>query len=773
MAGIVERLRTGIIVAGALLLAVLAGFFFFARWKESFLRHDLPRRLGIDIQQDSTGFTLSKSEHGKTLFTLHASRAVQLNNGGNADLQGVNIVLYGQGPTPRQDRIRGDNFAYDPNTQIVTAKGEVLIDLQSLNTSAAQNADAIHLRTNGLVFNQKTGHASTAQQVDFQLSQMSGSAVGADYDSEQGTVELHSQVRLNTQLDGGPATLLANQAALDRSALQVRLVTAALHTGKRNVRADHATVWLREDSSADHLLAVGNVTMTGSDGTVLASPHVTASFDESSRVQKVHAEEGITLHQPATPPSQFERNGQAQQAWLDLDGDGKPSHLHISGKVHFVESQTEPRASERELNAGDVQVAFHDGEAQTMVARQSPVLTQAASEPAGQSFKSVRADVLNAKLRNGKFLETVEGAGHSELRQRRPDGEQNSSTGDTISARFGPQAASQTQQLVQAVQQGHVRIERTLPATAPKPETTIAYADRADYEQATDTVLLTGSPRIQDKSKAEKSPNETTANISAQSILLHQDTGDAVGSGNVKATYLSQSGVNSEAVPEHVIATQAVLIHSTQTATFSGSARLWQGGNSVQAPTIVLTQQPVGLTATASDDGKLLVHTVLVNEPSNNKPGSAKKPEPPTRVTSRKLVYTDADRRARFSTAVTLVDSNGTVRAEQVDAFFKPADAAKPTATAPSAMSGSLDRLVATGNVVLTQPLRQGTGEQLVYTADDSKFVLTGSAGRQPRIEDKQQGTVTGETIQFLSHDDRVDVTSGTHRTVTTTHLNK
>jgi lipopolysaccharide export system protein LptA len=90
-------------------------------------------------------------------------------------------------------------------------------------------------------------------------------------------------------------------------------------------------------------------------------------------------------------------------------------------------------------------------------------------------------------------------------------------------------------------------------------------------------------------------------------------------------------------------------------------------------------------------------------------------------------------------------------------------------------MGGNLDRIVADGDVVLTQPLfhRQGTGEELVYTADDGKFLLTGSTGRRPRIEDAQQGTVTGGTLQFSSHEQRVDVLSGEGRAVSTTRVNK
>ena len=39
-----------------------------------------------------------------------------------------------------------------------------------------------------------------------------------------------------------------------------------------------------------------------------------------------------------------------------------------------------------------------------------------------------------------------------------------------------------------------------------------------------------------------------------------------------------------------------------------------------------------------------------------------------------------------------------------------------------------VERIVAHGGVQLEQPGRKGTGSQLVYTAQDSRFVLTGTS---------------------------------------------
>ena len=53
----IERMRTLVLVAGALLVVALAAFLAIDKLKNPFSRRDLPKRLGVDIQQEASGFT--------------------------------------------------------------------------------------------------------------------------------------------------------------------------------------------------------------------------------------------------------------------------------------------------------------------------------------------------------------------------------------------------------------------------------------------------------------------------------------------------------------------------------------------------------------------------------------------------------------------------------------------------------------------------------------------------------------------------------------------
>src|SRR5579875_3096540 len=129
----VAGLRRWIMLVGALLLAIVAGFFIYGRARFRHIEKDLPGKLGATIQQTASGFSYSQSSQGHTLFTLKASRLIQM-KAGHALLHGVDITLYGPPGSGRSDRIYGSDFDYDQNNGVAVSKGEVNIDLEGMGT---------------------------------------------------------------------------------------------------------------------------------------------------------------------------------------------------------------------------------------------------------------------------------------------------------------------------------------------------------------------------------------------------------------------------------------------------------------------------------------------------------------------------------------------------------------------------------------------------------------------------------------------------------------
>src|SRR5260370_40303888 len=230
----VSRLRQWFALGAILMMATVAGMYFYARWRMRTAVHEVPAKIGLEIQQTAEGFSVSKSMEGRTLFTVSASKAVQFKGGGRAELHDVKIVVYGKN-AGRFDRITGDDFEYDPASGNVSAKGTMLIDLvrnpegmrHSDQTAPAQTKDPIHLETNGLVFNKNTGNASATGKVVFQTPQASGSAVGIEYVAKTGTMTLLSSVALDVSRPQ-PLRLNAYRGMIWKQPRQVGLTAVRL-----------------------------------------------------------------------------------------------------------------------------------------------------------------------------------------------------------------------------------------------------------------------------------------------------------------------------------------------------------------------------------------------------------------------------------------------------------------------------------------------------------------------------------------------------------------
>src|SRR6266404_1303102 len=260
-----SRLRRWFALGAILMIATVAGMYFYARWRVHKVVHDIPAKIGLDIQQTAEGFSISKSAEGRTLFTVSASKAVQFKGGGRAELHNVKIVIYGK-DAGRFDRISGDDFEYDPASGNVSAKGTVLIDLEanpegmrhSDQTAPAQTRDPIHLETNGLVFNKNTGNASATGTIVFETPQASGSAVGIEYVAKTGTMTLLSSVALDVSRPQA-LRLNADHGVISKQPRQVVLTAVRLTRERQQLQSDQATFFLRADNTVDRILAEGNV----------------------------------------------------------------------------------------------------------------------------------------------------------------------------------------------------------------------------------------------------------------------------------------------------------------------------------------------------------------------------------------------------------------------------------------------------------------------------------------------------------------------------------
>jgi lipopolysaccharide export system protein LptA len=841
----VERLRVWLLVGAGLLVIVIVAFLGYAHYRAHRFLTQLPGKLGIDVRQETNNWTYSQTAGGKTIYTVHAAKSIQ-HKDGKYTLHDVGIVVYGKNQD-RADRIYGSEFDYDPAAEVIRAMGEVFIDLQAPEAqdrnakmdyaagsdlhgakasegkaAAGKDGRLIHIKTSGLVYMQKLGIAATDKDIEFTSGGLVGHAVGADYNSDTGVVKLHSAVRVNGLEHEKPVVLTASDAVLDRQGgtavlSQAKYVTVgddAAHGGAgETAQAQHVVVYLRKDGTAERLQAEGAVTLTNGQGGTVTAPRGEMTLSEANHPRSAVLTGGVKYGEDGPLRK---AQGESAETHLAFDKAGRVQHVAMNGAVRLHERVKDSEAvdeawSERELSAETAELAMAADAAGKTGMQDAKATGDArlkvlspATKGGGATSSALAGDVLTAhfvRLNGADHIAEVHGDGHTVLRKVSGTGVVNTSSGDSLVAKFRPATggsargrqgtATGADEVASAVEQGHVVMTQEpvrRPGDSAAPQEERATAERAVYDGDLERTTLTGNVQV----------NDGTNMLWADRVVTEQQTGDATADGSVKASY-RQPGSSDE--PVHVLAARAELKHDSQVAIFYGvggrPARLWQAASQVEAPVVEFEQKQRRLLARGEGQGgAMVVHTVLVSAGgaargdagktsgkgggTGGRVGSGAAAGGKTDVilvASRELVYSDEARKADFTGGVLVESADGTMRGQQAVVYLQAApiggagkagvaNGSEKAGKAGNAqvggfMGGNVERVVATGHIEMEQPGRRATGEQLMYTASDGMFVLTGTAAVLPKVVDQQQGTVTGAQLRFHEGDENVVVSNG------------
>jgi lipopolysaccharide export system protein LptA len=490
----IERIRTLVLVAGALLLVTLGVFLVRAKWKNLLNRHDLPQKLGKGITQEADGYTYVHAFGAHSQYRIHASREVELKTD-FVELHDVQIDLYGE-DGKQVDKISGDTFEYDQKTGLATAQGpvEMLLTRPSASTEAAVKqvdktkgdknredkikahviADAgatggagqIDVKTSGVTFDRNSGMVTTDQRVNFSAAQGAGSAVGASYNSQSGYLTLEQAVELTTHRGGDEVKIHAQHAEFDRGAqtCEMEKASAAFHGGQTD--AAEAKILFREDGSAQRLDAKGGFTLTTAKGGHVAAPVAWMEFDEHSEPLHGHMEGGVTMD--STNEGRTMR-GKSPTAELEFAAKGELKSAHLERGVEMTSEETSEETSGESAGQDAGKGALHVSRTLHVTRTwRSPVVDigfrpgQGAGHSSGQSTGRGtgqgrgRGQTENAQLE----VETMRGSGGvtitSESQQDNAPATPSRMSADEVTGSFGAGSALRTLSGV-----GHAEIDET------------------------------------------------------------------------------------------------------------------------------------------------------------------------------------------------------------------------------------------------------------------------------------------------------------------------
>jgi len=791
----IYRLRRLLALTTVLLTLVVAGMYFYARSKAIDVLKQIPGKIPYNITKTANGFQFSKSDGKRTLFTIQASDLKQFKLNGNAELHNVSIVLYGR-DSSRFDQIYGDDFAYNQQTGDVSAKGDVQIDLVA-NPAGLASPDQsipkelknpIHLKTRDLVFNKENGNATTEARVEFRTPQATGWAVGVKYAGKSNALTLSSQVHV--VLSGvNSAVIEADHGIITNDPREIVLERPHLSRDGGTLQADTAVFYLGHENQVQRVLATGNVTTVawtqGARHTRVAG-NTPAGDDARRSEMRSRADQAeflltgkedllrtatftgnVHIEQSGPQPMQ----GRAGRMILDFAGHNELQKVHALDGVRLTQNTiagSKPAAKSMTSGPQDfeliapvmdflvvqghiLQQAETSGAAQITIAQPQEAASSSTQPTAQQTVVTAGKFLAQFASAEGKnHLTSVHGAPNARIVNSAPGEPDRVSTSDSVDAAFLPQggidAVTQTGNVVYTDgEQPDKRVQ--------------AWANSARYTPGDQMLLLTGSPRVTSGGMA----------TTAKTIRLDRGTGDALAEGNVKSTYSElkeqpDGALLASSSPIHVTAHSMTAHNTPGLALYSGNARLWQDANVIEAPTIQFDRDRRFVTAQGTPSQP--VQTILVQKDKGKAerapqsgPTAAKKPgkappltgSSPISISGAKLTYADSERRVHYEGGVVAKGGDFMMSANSADAYLLARS--QTTNNQSFAGPGQLDHMVAEGDVMIQQPTRRADGQKLIYTAADDKFVLTGGP---PSIFDAEQGKITGVSLTFFRHDDRV-----------------
>jgi LPS export ABC transporter protein LptC len=256
----------------------------------------------------------------------------------------------------------------------------------------------------------------------------------------------------------------------------------------------------------------------------------------------------------------------------------------------------------------------------------------------------------------------------------------------------------------------------------------------ARYEGGQDRLELRGDPVVMtDRDR-----------IAAQEIDLHPDRQVVEARGDVRTVSLPGPVEGPPGAPgfsgRSAVSFQARELHADRGSgrvVYSGSARAWQEGNSIQGERIEIDQAARQLRAS--------VHVMArFTQRRTDGRGASGRPTV-TSITAGSLVFDDAPGVGRYRDHVRLTRLDATLTADAMDVYLKSREGRR-----------DLDRIEASGSVAMKRGGSFGTARQAEYLGDEDLLILKDDEGLAEVVDAPTGRTMRGRTLTFDLAGDRI-----------------
>ena len=257
------------VVGGALTVTTLAVTV--AYWVASTHKEKpaiLPQSVPIDVHQQVSGYTFTRSDEGRRVFTVHAARTMSFKQGGSTVLDDVVVELFGRTGN-RRDVMRTQRCNYNSQNGDLFSSGPVQIELnaqpEKVPVADLKGRQTVYLETSKVSYRHEGSLVMSDQEVRFRMGPTSGTAQGMAYATRDGWLELEKDVVMELHPRDGaasesPLRLIASRLRYNKLSRQIVLwgpVQAV--QGVRTVSAGSGNVFLNEANRVTHVALEGSV----------------------------------------------------------------------------------------------------------------------------------------------------------------------------------------------------------------------------------------------------------------------------------------------------------------------------------------------------------------------------------------------------------------------------------------------------------------------------------------------------------------------------------
>lgn len=750
----ISKLRRWSAIVAIALVVLLVGVYLYRQRQERLARESLPPPVPESVGQRSAGFTFSKIDRGRTLFTIHASRVTEFKETKKSLLEDVSIVIFGSDGS-RQDRVASSGCEYLAEQGEISCPGSVAITLESAKAAArtppgkAAWREPFQITTSAIRFLEEPALGSTDQQVSFRFAGGHGRARGLVYRAREEILRLEHDVEVTAERreDGRkvPVTLRGSALEFRRSSNQARVLPPVqVH------QAGPAGGGAGRRISADSLIVQFDARMR--PVSVSTEGQVAGAAEEKGRTMSFRADR-ITASFVAGVPAQVAAEGSVL-----FESVGVRSRWQLgAGKLLGYFAKKGDRLERIEAE-GDAKVT-------------SAVASAGAGSPgSGEREQRLEAPGLRLLLQAGPKLESAETMGAGKLVMVDAK-EQQVISGDVLRAKFGEKGQMQT------LHAGpHARFEtfdvaetKKLPRVATSNELTIewdssgremlrvlqtgdfrfqqgeqsATSERAIYDLRKATIVLSGSPAVGDRA------SRTTA----KQFAFFRDRDEIQAEGGVQTTYLAQPGGASLSLPGgsgpvKVNARRMRARAEDGWAQYEGRVRLWQGTDAVEADVMEVNLKPEARGLIATGDVRSVLGTLAKGKQAARGEPGIESPGRILRIHSARMKFVAKENLIRYEGSVEAVGDFGRLTSQALEIRLAASGAGR---------GGAVERILALGNVRIVQPGRRGKSERAEYFPSDGTIVLSGGT---PTLEDDELGTVTGAALTFKNAGASISVES-------------